>query len=585
MSEAKALSVADSQLTLKTIDYLMPKSENQAREVLNQLFRGKYLAVSVEITGFDTRKDKPRLLALATERLSRPILFDLTKVSETIREGLSQLLLSKQIKVAYGWSYIAGFLLNVGMSVNGPWFDAMLAAQLLKFGQATAPPKFATLVCGLLQGDYGEVSRNANWTGPLVGVQLRMAAQRVAVLLPLREKLVTLLKKYDLCNVAKLEFDCLPAVVEMQTAGVKVDRSKLLQLEKQLGEEVSEHRSQLLEWIPEGVDIESSKRIREALVEHGIDIPNVSPWTLLTLKDHRDMADSLISYRRAHALKNNFVAKYLAAMDQGTSRLYSLWRQLGASTGRFSCGSPPLQNLPKSAGIRGCFVPEKGCRFVLGDFSQIELRVAAEISGDRRMIQAFREGRDLHRLTASLVTGKQLEEVSPEERQAAKALNFGLLFSMGERGLQRDALTQYGVKMTIREAKMFRRKFFKAYPDLRRWIQAQTSDQSLETQTLSGRRRVWEPGKRRATARINSPIQGTAADILKKALGQLPEALASYSARIVACIHDEIIIEVDTAQAEEAAGVLKKTMEKAGAAFLKEVPTITAVRVAANWGR
>jgi DNA polymerase I-like protein with 3'-5' exonuclease and polymerase domains len=410
-----------------------------------------------------------------------------------------------------------------------------------------------------------------------------MAAKRVSVLLPLREQLVGLLAKYRLVPVAKLEFDCLPAVVEMQTAGVRVDRNKLLQLEKRLDGDVSGHRSRLLDWIPEGVNLNDRKIVREVLAENGIDIPNVSQWTLLTLGDHREMADSLLAYRKAQALKSNFVAKYLNTMDSGTSRIFPQWRQLGTSTGRFSCSSPPLQNIPKTGGLRACFVPEKGCSFVFGDFSQIELRVAAELSGDRRMIQAFRDGRDLHRLTASLVTGKTPEQISPEERQAAKALNFGLLFGMSAESLQKEALTEYGVKMTIRQADLFRKNFFEAYPTLFDWIQKRLTSRSCWAETLSGRKRRWEPGDSKPMAWINSPIQGTAADILKKALGLLPGVLRAYRARIVACIHDEIILEVDAAQAGEVSGVLKKTMEDAGAAILTKVPAIAAVRVATSW--
>jgi len=583
MSEIKSNSSADQRLVPKTIDYLMPKSEDQTREVLNQLSRGKYLSVSVEITGFDARNDQPRLIGLVTEKLSRPVLFDLAKVSETTKEGLSQLLGSDQIKVAFGWSYIASFLLNAGLSVKGPWFDAMLAAQLLKFGQTTAIPKFSALVSGLLDGDFGDVARKDNWGGPLTGEQLKIAAKRVWVLQPLREQLVGLLAKYYLLPVAKLEFDCLSAVVEMQTAGVKVARNKLLQLVKHLDEEESEHRSRLLDWIPEGVNINDRNIVREVLAENGIDIPNVSQWTLMTLGDHREMADSLLACRKIQVLKSNFLAKYLDAMDLRTSRIFPKWCQLGTSTGRFSCSSPPLQNIPKTDDLRGCFVPEEGCSFVFGDFSQIELRVAAELSGDRRMIQAFCDGRDLHRWTASLVTRKPLEEISPEERQAAKALNFGLLFGMSARSLQKDSLTKYGVKMTIRQAEMFRNKFLKAYPTLFDWIQRRATSRSCWAETLCGRKRRWEPGNRKPTAWINSPIQGTAADILKKAMGLLPGALNSYSARIVACIHDEIILEVDTVQAQEVALVLKEIMEEAGAVFLKKVPTIAEVRVASSF--
>ena len=524
------------------------------------------------------------MIGLASDKQPTPVLFDVLNLSDAVVKQISELLSKDQVKVTYNWLEVGPLLTNAGFAIDGVMFDVLLASQLLKAGTPGKCPELGTLANSLLGMNDQSLNRNRNWYGPLVQAQYQLAAARVGVLLPLREKLISLLKKHDLIDVAKLEFECSPAMIEMSVTGIKVDADRLAKVSTGLKTRADEFRQKLQRWLPTDVNVDSPAQIKDALKKIGIEIESVGRDSLLALKDHEDLVHCILGYREAVTMERNVVRKTLASVDANTSRIYPHWHQIGAATGRSSCSDPNLQGTPKTQEIRSCFLPQSGYRFVIGDLSQIELRVAAEISGDTRLIQAFQDGMDLHRLTASLVTGKPLEDISKDERQAAKAINFGLTFGMGEAGLRSYARTQYGVEMSAREAREFHRRFFRGYPGLAKWIRNQVSDGLNETWTLGGRRRRWGKGKISGTELINSPIQGSVADIIKKALALLPGKLKGMNAKIVACIHDEIIVEVQVESAEKVVAILKETMESAGSYYLHEIPVLAEVRTSTSWG-
>ncbi len=198
------------------------------------------------------------------------------------------------------------------------------------------------------------------------------------------------------------------------------------------------------------------------------------------------------------------------------------------------------------------------------------------------MIQAYQNQADLHKLTASLLMDKAIDLVSRDDRQKAKAVNFGLIFGMGASGLCDTALKDYGVTMTLEEADQFRRRFFESYHEIAAWHRRISESLPRQTRTILGRRRIWKD-QPKITELLNSPIQGTAADIMKKALGMLPNALKGTDAKIIACVHDEIILEVPENQSDQVAKILKNTMEEAGRFFLKTVPVVADVSIADCW--
>jgi DNA polymerase-1 len=219
---------------------------------------------------------------------------------------------------------------------------------------------------------------------------------------------------------------------------------------------------------------------------------------------------------------------------------------------------------------------------VIADYSQIELRVAAEISSDPTMITAYQEGQDLHRLTASLITGKPLDEISKAERQAGKPVNFGLIYGCGAKKLGQTAENDYGITKPLEEWETYRKQFFKAYKGIAKWHSQLERDRPMEIRTLSNRRRQWLDCPW-ITATSNSIVQGTAADITKKALVLLPDALAATGAKLIGTVHDEILLECPEARALDVAQILQEVMVKAGQAYLKLVPVEVEAKVVDSW--
>jgi DNA polymerase-1 len=244
-----------------------------------------------------------------------------------------------------------------------------------------------------------------------------------------------------------------------------------------------------------------------------------------------------------------------------------------------SCKEPNLQQLPRDPRYRRCFVAPQGRVLVKADYSQIELRIAAKIADDERMLDAYHRGEDLHTTTARTVLGKS--EVSKADRQLSKSLNFGLLYGMGAKSLAAYAASNFGVALTVAEAAKHRDAFFRTYPGLRTWHRSVPSG-IVQTRTLTGRRRVDVSA---FTEKLNTPTQGTGADGLKRALALLWERRAACpDAFPVLLVHDEIVVECDETKQNEATVWVREAMRDGMAPLLAPVPVEVEVSAGRTWG-
>jgi DNA polymerase-1 len=267
------------------------------------------------------------------------------------------------------------------------------------------------------------------------------------------------------------------------------------------------------------------------------------------------------------------------ALEDG--RVYAAWNQLGSVAGRTSCSAPNLQQVPRDPRYRRCFIAPPGRVLVKADYSQLQLRIAAKVAGDRAMLDAYARGEDLHTLTARQITGKA--EVSKADRQVAKAVNFGLIFGLGAKGLRSYARSTYGLDLTEAEAAQYRRAFFQAYSGLGDWHQRAGSSTAQECRTLGGRRRLLDD-KTPYTHRLNSPVQGTEADGAKLAMALLWERRDQCPGAFPVLFgHDEIVVEADAGQAEAAAAWLKRAMLDGMSPLLDPVPVAVEVQVGRTW--
>ena len=313
---------------------------------------------------------------------------------------------------------------------------------------------------------------------------------------------------------------------------------------------------------------------RQALREYAGDHPVVAEYLAWKrVEKRRQMVEALL--------------KHLG--DDGFIR--ASYMQLGADTGRMSCISPNLQQIPRDSRFRDCVKAPDGWRLVVADYAQMELRLAAAEAQDPLMIEAFQRGTDLHTLTAMQIYGVNEDEVTKEQRQIAKSANFGLLYGSGARGLRNYAASM-GIQMDIDEAAEVREKFHAVYTGISRWQRenAKAADACKANAAIrirkSGLRRFLPGEHNKLTTRCNTPIQGAGAAVLKRTLGKLWPLLQAESEEVVklaGVVHDEVILLVRQEEAERWAKQLAVVMEEAEAEWLGEVPALAEAHVGESW--
>ncbi|UKJ87859.1 DNA polymerase I [Theileria orientalis] len=491
-------------------------------------------------------------------------------------------------KVFHNGKFDINFLRVYGFEFGGPIFDTMIASKILVASRYISC-KLTHVSERYLNIVLDKTQQYSDWsTLQLFEEQLLYSARDAFVLLPLYVILEHLLKINKLSNIAEVENKCILATSDMELNGIEVDKKKLESLQSELMEEhsqISDKMHQQLE--EEDINLNSQKQLLEKLQELKIMdrskkklISDTSEATLI-----RNSANPIIStlreYRKANKALTAFTQKLPNHINEETNRIYPNYNQLGAESGRFSCDGPNLQQVPREKKFRECFVASKGNKFVIADFSQIELRIAAEIANDAKMIQAYQEHVDLHSLTASILKSKSIEEVTKEERQLAKAVNFGLIFGMSVNGLRMYAETGYKVKLSQKESKEIYASFFNNFKGILNWHNSVKNSRPTMVRTLGNRLSVFDSFS--FTRSLNYPVQGTSADITKETMARLVDLVKPLDAKIIICIHDEIILEVPERNAQKALDMLVDTMVKSGEKYLKKVPVEAMGSIGDSW--
>jgi DNA polymerase-1 len=523
-------------------------------------------------------------------------------------------------------------------------FDTMIASQLTTAGyywQVKAPEgsksmwkkeRFSHSLKDLTLRHLGkELDKDlqvSDWAGSSIShEQIRYAAEDAAVLIPLQEILAELLQKNQLEEVAKVEFNVIPSIVEIELSGLPID----IRAAKALLDEKEEKTASILSKIQ--ADAQSAgfvprpkkgkkpsdllnpgshMDVLDYLRHLGYEVKETGEIALKELVEQGCTAAShLLQYRRVTG-QVKFLKEWLLKLSPVDERLHPSYFQLGADSGRITSREPSGQQIPKRGEdgqqLRQLFRAPEGKKLIKADFSGIELRIMAFLSKDETMISAFKEGQDLHKLTASKISGVPLHEVTKEQRQGAKAVNFLLIYGGQPPLLQKRAKADYGVEMTLDEANEAQKTFFRSYSRIERWHNMQrlhrknrrdhwyhSHDQGFHikrltvTETVLNRRRVWGSGLigNASLASVNqlynSPVQGTGADLLKISTAEVYDILPP-EARMIATVHDEIVLEVDAAVAEDLAQKVKATMEEVGSKLLSPVPVEVEVDVVDTWG-
>jgi DNA polymerase-1 len=550
--------------------------------VLAWLAECELVALDTETTGLDPHKDRVRLLSLSNGRDTWVL--DCFAVSP---RPLFPVLSSKTL-IAHNALFDLGMLAQLGF-LPGSVVCTMLLSQLL---HGTRKPKGFHTLAGCVERELAQTldkdMQRSDWSRQLSQEQLRYAAADVQILTSLYESLDSKIRDAGLFEVAAIERRALPAIDWLAGAGVPFDRKSWTDLAEEAKAEA--------DWLAGELDAaaparpghlsragawqwDSLQQVKEALAAVGCEVESTDDEVLAKLE--HPLATLLRRYRAASKRLTTYGLDWLKhAVSDG--RVYAGWRQIGADSGRMSCREPNLQNMPRDPRYRRCFRAPDGRLLVKGDYSQIELRIAAKLIGDKAMLDAYKSGADLHTLTAQRVLC--ISEVTKQHRQLAKALNFGLLYGMGARSFREYAKSNYSLDLTERQAWNYRQSFFVAYPNLAAWHTKVRREHAAETRTLIGRRRQFGV-KTPDTERLNTPVQGSGADGLKLALALLWERRAEVPGAFpVLAAHDEIVIEADVSQADAAAAWVKQAMLDAMTPMLDPVPVEVEVTIAPTWG-
>ena len=491
-----------------------------------------------------------------------------------------------------------------GISGIEPWLDTMIASYLLhptRTGHGL--DGLALDYLGIKMTPFKEIIpvKNATFDEVPIEAATTYAAEDTDVALRLSEIFEPELEATNLSKLYReVELPLMHVLVDMELAGVRIDSDYLAKMGVDLQGQLEEVSTAIYEAAGGEFNINSPKQLAEVLFDR-LELPSAGRTAktgsrstkaeiLEKLADDYPIARQVIEYRELAKLKGTYVDALPAQVNPETGRLHASFNQTVTATGRLSSSDPNLQNIPIRSQlgrqIRKAFIPADGCVLVTADYSQIELRIMAHLSGDERLKAAFQEGVDVHRATASEIFGVPPEEVSREQRDRAKVINFGIMYGMGPQRLGRE----FGI--STQEARAFIDDYFATYAQVRDFLEGTIEQAKTDgyVTTMLGRirylpelqshqRSVQSFGERIA---VNTPLQGTAADMIKSAMVNLHRRLAEQGSKamMIIQVHDELVVETPEGEVEAVAAMVREEME--GAIEL-DVPLVVDVGWGANW--
>jgi DNA polymerase-1 len=583
------------------------------RALLGQLEAADLVGFDTETTGLETMTarlvgmsfafgDTAAYLPLAHEYPGAPAQIGVERALERLRPWLED---TRQKKVGQNLKFDAHVLANHGVRLAGIAHDTLLESYVYEVHLRHDLDSLAQRHLGWTTIGYDEVTGKGAARIPFSAVEIERAtayaAEDADCALAIHAALYPKIRADEKLRrvYETIELPVMPVLLAMERNGVLLDREKLEAQSHELGKTMLALEQKAYEAAGQPFNLNSPKQIQEILFERqGLPVkkktPSGQPSTdedvLAELALDYPLPKLLLEFRAVAKLKSTYTDKLPRMMDPQTGRVHTTYSQAVAVTGRLASNDPNLQNIPvrTAAGrrIREAFIAPPGWMLVSADYSQIELRIMAHLSGDEGLRHAFAHGHDVHRATAAEVFGLPLEKVSEDERRTAKTINFGLIYGMSSFGLAQNL----GIERTTAQA--YIDSYFSRYPGVKRYMDA-TREQARSAgyvETLFGRR-LWLPemksgsaGRRQAAERaaINAPMQGTAADLIKLAMVSVQDWLQrdGLRARLVMQVHDELVLEVPAAELDTVKEGVRTRMQDVAEL---EVPLIVDVGVGANW--
>ena len=447
----------------------------------------------------------------------------------------------------------------------------------------------------------GTASKQINFSAVEIEIASNYAAEDADVTLRLFNKLDKLLKDKptQIKLLQEIEYPLVHVLSNVEMNGAKVDKKKLANHSKELSKKIEDLSSQAFKIAGEEFNLDSPKQLLVVLYEKlKLPIlkktpkgqPSTNEETLQRLAEEYEIPKIILQYRTLAKLKSTYTDSLIRIENPTTGRIHTSYQQAVTSTGRLSSTEPNLQNIPiktsEGRRIREAFVPEKGNVLISADYSQIELRIMAHLSKDKNLTHAFNNNLDIHSATAAEVFGVSLDEVTQDQRRSAKAINFGLMYGMSAFGLTRQ------LDIPRAEAQKYLDTYFERYTGVREYMEniKAKAKEDMYVETIMGRRLYLNEinaanGLRRQAAEraaINAPLQGSAADIIKKAMIDINKFLTKEmpEVKMIMQVHDELIFETPKQNSEGVLQVMKKMMEEA---VKLDIPLIAEAAIGENW--
>ncbi len=595
----------------KATSYSMVLQEKELEDLVSELEASPLFSIDTETTGVDphraalvgiscsTRPGTASYIPLAHSYIGAPRQLKIGAVLKRLKPLLES---DDGKKVGQNAKYDIHIFSRNGIHLRGLSFDTMIASYLLRPGERRNS-------LGAMALDH--LGHKMTPTRELIGAGRTMAEVEVAaageyacedadITLQIKEILEKQLRASGLEELFRtVEMPLVGVLARMEARGVAVDSAHLKKLTADLKSRAAATAEKVYKLAGQRFNIDSPRQLASIFFDKmGLEpvsrtrtgARSTSHDVLVALAHHHEIARCVLDYRTLAKLTSGYVEPLLECVNPETGRIHTSYHQPATATGRLSSSNPNLQNVPVRTElgreVRRAFVAPEGCVLLCADYNQVELRILAHLSQDEALADAFRNGRDIHTETAHRVFKIPRDMVGSEERRRAKAINFGIIYGIGPRGLSRQ--TGYSEA----EAARFIQSYFEAHPGIRSYI-----DRALEdvrrigsTRTILGRPRRFpdilsrNPGRRQAAEReaINSPVQGSAADIIKLAMIRIDRRLSEekLGTRMIIQIHDELVFEVPEKELPAAREVVKSEMESA---YALSVPLTVKLQSGPDW--
>lgn len=592
-------------------------SEEKLNDLIAKLKNAEQISFDTETTSTDQMRAELVGISLAIDlgsgyyipvghRVNGGEQLPKTVVIEALRESFEN---PNIPKTGHNIKYDAVILARNGLRVQPLSFDTMIAEWLINPTSRNLGLKnLAWVRLNVKMTEIEELIGKGRNQRSMAEVSIHDAAEYAAddAVIPIRlqtELEIELKERQaeDLFN--NIEMPLVQVLADMEMAGIRLNVEYLGQMSGELSERLGSINGQIYDAVGEEFNLNSPQQLSEALFDRlGLTPPDrtrktssgyysTAVGTLEAMKGDHPVVDWVLEYRELSKLKNTYVDALPQQVNPITGRVHTSYNQAGSVTGRLASSDPNLQNIPirteLGRRVRQAFISEPGNALLSVDYSQVELRIVAHMSGDETMLSAFQAGQDIHTATAAAIYEVPIADVTKEQRDRAKGVNFGLIYGMSAFGLSRYT------DITLAEAEDFVNAYFEQFPGVKNYLDGmkrQAAEQGY-VETLLGRRRYFLGLKtqtnrnirnREEREAINAPIQGTAADIMKIAMLRVPGALvgAGLSAKMLLQVHDELVLECPNEELPATADLISRVMQEA---YPLKIPLQTDARSGPNW--